>query len=199
MPSPEQPREQPYWQVDQQLGEIALLGEQYSLRLKLHQSEEPFSRSDRLVPLSVKRGTRTYFQAKPYVLEPDVRLTVGFYPTPEPYGAIGEVLDSHWEGMQHREIGEAQAWYYPADKLVVLWECYLFDSYRQPDPIQDKALATLWDGFENTLLAKLPQAKHMVTTWEDIYERTEWQFFLSRRGYQPFTPSLFAKDLTASR
>jgi hypothetical protein len=199
MPTPEQAREQPYWQTDQQIGEIPLWGEQHSLRLKLHHSEERFSRTDELIPLSVKRGTRTYFQAKPYILEPDIRLTVGFYPIPEPYGAIGEVLSSEWEGMRHKEIGEAQAWYYPADRLIMLWECYLFDSYRRQDPIQDKALATLWDGFEKTLLARLPQAQHLVTTWEDIYERTEWQFFLMHRGYRPFTPSLFAKEITGGR
>lgn len=199
MPSPEQPREQPYWQTDQQIGEIPLWGEQYSLRLKMHRSEEPFSRSSELLPLSVSSGMRTHLLAKPYILQPDIRLTVGFYPTPEPYGAIGEVTKAEWEGMRHEEIGEAQAWYYPSDKLIMLWECYLFDRYRQADPNQDKALATLWDGYESTLKQQQPQAQHLVTTWEDIYDRSDWQFFLQRRGYQPFTPSLFAKEITPSR
>jgi hypothetical protein len=200
MPSPEQAREHPYWQTDLAIGEATFHGEQSSLRLRLRHATEPFQqRFAGLLPLSEMHGTRQYFHARPYMLEPDFRLTVGVYPTPEPYGAIGEVTESRWEGMRHVDIGEAQAWYYPADRLIVLWECYLFDRYRQPDPMQDKALSTLWDGFEETLLSRVPEARHLVTTWEDTYARPEWQFFMQRRGYQPFTPSLFAKEIVPTK
>lgn len=187
------PHETPYWHADEALGEAVLGRSTQTIRLKLHQSEERFRRHDEIIPLSQPSGTRTYVHAKPYILVPDIRMTVGFYPTPEPYGAIGKVLSTEQRGQRAVEIGQAQAWYYPADRVVMLWECYLFDAHRQPDPLQDSALATLWTGFERTLLGRLPQAQWLVTTWEDTYERSAWQFFLSRRGYQPFTAATFAK------
>lgn len=165
------------------------------IRLKLHQSEERFTRHEELFPLTQHTGTRSYFHAKPYILVPDIRLTVGLFPQPRPDGAIGEVVSSRTEGSRQVEIGQAQAWYYPTDRVLMLWECYPFDAYRHHDPVQDTVLASLWSGFERTLLSRLPDAQWLVTTWEDEYERSAWQFFLSRQGYQPFTPATFAKQI----
>lgn len=161
----------------------------------MHQSQERFNRHDELIPLTKTTGTRTYFHAKPYILVPDVRLNVALFPSSHPDGMIGQVVSSRQEGTRQVEIGQAQAWYYPTDRVLMLWECYLLDAYRQHDPLQDKALQTLWDGFERTLLERLPATDWLVTTWEDTYDRSEWAFFLSRRGYQPFTGATFAKPL----
>ena len=74
------------------------------------------------------------------MLEPEITLTVGLSSTPREMGAVGEVVDATWKGMRHVEIGQAQAWSYPAERLLVLWECYLFDRWRLADPLQDRAL-----------------------------------------------------------
>lgn len=166
------------------------------IRMKLHQAEEPIFRHEELFPLAQHTGTRTYFHAKPYVLVPDITLTVALSPDAQPDGAIGRVTKSDLRGVRHREIGQAQAWYYPADRTLMLWECYLLDWYRQDDPTRDQALSTLWQGFERTLLQRLPTTERLVTTWEDIYPRSEWRAFLVQQGYEPHTSATFTKRVT---
>src|SRR3712207_8126706 len=41
-------------------------------------------------------------------------------PTPRDDGAIGNVLNTDVTKLKPREIGNAQAWYYPAEKALVL-------------------------------------------------------------------------------
>jgi hypothetical protein len=115
-------------------------------------------------------------------------------PTLPETGVIGEIVDSHWAGMRHVEIGQAQAWYYPAERLLVLWERYLFDHWRLADPVRDPALHGLWQRFEAELLARFPEAERLATpSWEDMYERPAWQTFLRQQGYAPATTGAFVK------
>jgi hypothetical protein len=142
-------KQDPHWSDDLLVGELPLPTGPALVRLRLHQSEKTYHErhSARLLPVRHPAGTRTYIQARPYLLEPAITLTVGLFPTPETTGAIGEVVDSAWDGMHHVEIGQAQAWPYPGDRLLVLWECSLFNRWRQDDqddPVQDPALAVLW-------------------------------------------------------
>jgi len=143
-------------------------GDPYELRLKLHESDERFRHHRELFPLRQWTGTRRYVHAKPYVLEPEITLAVDLSPTHRHGDAVGAVAASSWEGMRHREVSQAQAWYYPVDRVLVIWECYLLDPYREPLPITDMSLLTLWTGFERALLGRLPRAERLVTTWEDI-------------------------------
>jgi hypothetical protein len=192
--------EDPYWSDDLLVGELRLPMGAALVRLRLHQSAEPYDRRNvaTLVPLTHASGNRSYSHAQPYVLEPEITLIVGLYPAPSTSGAVGEVVASDWEGMRHHEIGQAQAWYYPLDRLLLLWEYYLFDVYRRPDPVADPALAILWQGFEATLLARFPEAERVATpAWEDIYERPAWERFLSQQGYRPGPPGVFVKDFSA--
>ncbi len=183
-----------YWTNDLSLGEVTLPRGAAMVRLRWHQSEERIRDHEELLPLEHKSGPRVYVHARPYVLEPAITLTVGPYPAPTEAGAVGEVVDSEWEGMRHREIGQAQAWYYPLDRLLMLWECYLFDSYRRADPVGDPALVALWRGFEGQLLTRFPEAERVATpSWEDIYERPAWQAFLTQQGYRPAGPGVFIK------
>ncbi|MGH2530923.1 MAG: hypothetical protein ACRDJW_01335 [Thermomicrobiales bacterium] len=185
-----------YWGHDVVLGEARIGRETSTVRMHLHVSDEPYYLREELLPLRHKSGDRAYVHGRPYVLEPEIRLTVDLYPTPTQDGAVGTVASSEWEGMRHREIGNAQAWYYPADHLLVLWECYLFDFARQKEPIGDTALRLVWTGFEETLLNRFPDAARIATpSWEDIYERPAWQQFLAGRGYEPFSPGCFVKKL----
>lgn len=113
-------QEDPYFRHDELLGDVVLGGEPYGLRLKLHEGDERFREREELFPLKQRTGTRRYFHAKPYVLEPEITLTVDLAPAACPGGALGEVTGSEWRGMRHREVGQAQAWYYPADRVLVI-------------------------------------------------------------------------------
>lgn len=129
---------------------------------------------------------------------PEIKLTIGVFPEPEGTN-IDEVLLPEWEGMRHQEIGNAQAWSYPSDGLLLIWEAYLFDHYRQPNPIEDQALATVWTGFENSLLEHAKGTERIATpAWDPIYEEgTVWQDFLKVHGYRRFNDRAFVKHLSA--
>ena len=182
-----------YWQTDLAAGEVRLWDQTHTLRWKVHQAEERFTRMTELIPLTQASGTRTYFDLRPYILVPSITLTVGLSPIPRADGAIGEVTGSGGEGLRHEELGQAQAWYYPADRTLLIWECYLHARFHQADPRADALLATLWREVEGLLVARLPDVERLVTTWEDSYARPAWQAFLAGRGYRPAAPAVFAK------
>jgi hypothetical protein len=185
-----------YWSRDIALGEARIGRESSMVRMRLHVSEERYGGREELYPLTYKSGDRTYVHGRPYILEPEIRLTIDLYPTPTQDGAVGKVASSAWEGLRHRAIGNAQAWSYPADHLLVLWECYLFDAVRQREPLGDEALQLVWTGFEQALRDRFPDAKRIATpSWEDIYERPAWQQFLAGQEYEPFSPGCFVKEL----
>lgn len=170
----------PYWQDDVALGEAPFFrGETFALRLRLHTSTEWFTDRQELVPLRQPRGERTYLHGTLYILVPDITLTVALHDHPTARGAIGEVTASEWTGMRHETIGQCQAWYYPADQLLVLWECFAEERYRRgDDPRQDPVQRAVWAGFETLLHTRFPAARQLVTTWEDLYARPRWQAFL---------------------
>jgi hypothetical protein len=88
-------------------------------------------------------GPATKVHAKPYVLEPEIILTFDLVPTPGSAGTIEAVERSEWAGMRHREIGNFQAWHYPADRVLVHCECFLNDGVRSVEPTGDPVLTTL--------------------------------------------------------
>ena len=188
---------EPYWRDDVLLGEVVLPEGSALVRLRLHQDTEAIPDGSPLVPLTHPDGSRVYVHAQPYILEPDIALTVDLRPDPGPAGRICAVVASTWDGLRHVAIGQAQAWFYPADRVLVLWECYLRDSYRQDDPVHDPALAMLWQGFEAELRHRFPAATRVATpAWEDLYPRPAWQAFLAQQGYSPETAALFSKPAT---
>lgn len=185
----------PYWQEDLLIGEGKAEREIRTVRMRLHQSQEHyFDRTD-IVPIA-RRGEMTYFHGKPYFLLPNYTFTVGLYPKAKG-DTIGEVLSSEWDGMRHQEMGNAQAWFYPEEKILVIWECYLYDSYRQSDPASDDLLKTVWAGFEKLLLERLPEAQRIAAPgWEPVYEKSEiWQEFLKTQGYNRFNERAFIKEV----
>ncbi len=49
----------------------------------------------------------------------------------------------------------------------MLWECYLEDWCRRPDPTDDPLLKQVWGRFEERLIASLPGAERIATpAWE---------------------------------
>lgn len=198
---PPSEHDDPYWTDDLAFGEaVVVAGARSMVRLRWHQSEERIRHHDELLPLAEKTDRRAYVHARPYVLEPAISLTIGLYPRETSPGIIGEVVDLSRHGMRQRELGQAQAWYYPADKLLMLWECYLFDPVRQCDPTTDQLHAFVWRGFEQTLLARFPATERITTpSWEDLYERQAWQQFLGGEGYLPYSQGVFLKWIRPSR
>src|SRR5215210_4469868 len=184
----------PYWQHDFAV-DLSPLGDPpaFGIRFKAHGSEEHYrgGAHDELVPLTVARGIRRYFHGKPYQLEPDYRLTVALHPVPPPTGEVGVVEEARWEGLRHKEIGQAQGWYYPEDATLIVWECFLEAHHRRGAPTEDPLHTAIWRGWERWLLSRSPGATRIVTTWEDLYDRPAWQAFLETQGYRPIAPAAF--------
>jgi hypothetical protein len=154
------------------------------------------------VPLQAESGTRIYVMARPYILEPDYRISIGLYQQPMREGAIGEVTSTDWVGMRQREVGQAQAWLYPEDHTLVLWECFLEHWYRGQDPRTDETLKAVWLGFEGFLLRHLPGPNRFVTpSWEPIYgeDGDAWHDFLLGVGYQQIDRMAFRKHNRADK
>lgn len=184
----------PYWTADEEIGRAVLDGEPYGVRMRVHEDREVYAESHEIVPVA-PRGERAYFQARAYVLLPDVRVTVGLR-EPAGGGGIGEVLSSEYAGVRPLEVGSAQGWYYPAERTLVLWECLVDQRYRERDPLHDEALRVLWEGWERLLVGRSPGARRVVTpSWEPLYERPAWQRFLESLGYGPVAERAFGKQL----
>ncbi len=199
MSSPDREQERdPYWWDDIALGEAPVYRQVHTIRARIHTASERFHRHHELVPLTETTGTRVYVHAKPYILIPDITLTVGLYRQPDAQGAIGAVRGSEWEGLRHEDIGNCQGWFYPTDRLVMLWEAFVEDRFRQADPREDPAMLAVWQGFERFLVSRFPTARQLVTPWEDLYARPTWQTFVESQGYRPFTPATFVKDIPSS-
>lgn len=187
----------PYWTHSLIIGEGNIEKQKSLIRLHIHQSEEKAYHEESLFPIAIKRGdTKLYFHAKPYILIPLMTLTIGLTRPKADSDEIGRVIGSDVTKLQEREIGNAQAWYYQAEKALVLWECYLFEPYRQADPRKDALLATIWQGFETALLKELPETTKIYTTYEPIYDRLIYKTFLKKMQYRPIGRVAFVKEVT---
>lgn len=186
-----------YWQEDILLGEAQIHRSHHAIHMRIHTSPERYKRKESIYALTYPRGERDYVMAKPYILIPNITLTIATYPQQSAGGAIGEVLDSKWEGMNHRDIGTCQAWYYRDDRVLVLWECDIYEWIRQDkDPSENEVLKTVWTGFERWLLERFKATERLVTpSWEPIYTNEAWQRFLITQGYTPFAKEAFIKEM----
>jgi hypothetical protein len=178
---------------------------QQPVRGKLHVSGErydfnEFGHSLERGLLKTAQGKRIYMLMHPYIIVPNVVMSVALHPRPKQYvdafEAIGHVTKTKLEGYRDIKIGNAQAWYYPEDNSIVLWECFL-DSYVRDAPLgEDKNMLLLWTGFEHWLLDRYPEAKMIVTPWMDpLWQAKEYQTFLRRQGYTRGEPGTFMKLL----
>ena len=137
----------------------------------------------------------------PYVLEPKLTFTVGLYAKPKKYAdqesPIGEVIGSNNEGKREVQLGNAQAWYYPADKTIVLWECFFEYRFRNHPLPEDANMQKLWQTFERYLVQKFPKAETMATPFNDPIAESieEYQAFLKSLGYSPLSKSAYGKKV----
>ncbi len=163
---------------------------------RFHVSDETFWYDEHeIISLQMEPGTkgkRTYVMMQPYILEPQVFMTVGMYQKPKQYAdqdeAVGEVLSTNVKGMRQQQIGNAQAWYYPHEKKIVLWECFLDVPRRVASSLpDDKHMKALWSNFEHWLTQQFPEATHIATPFNDPIAKSieEYQTFLRLLGYEP--------------
>src|SRR6266702_6485255 len=160
------------------------------VRGKIHTEQEQYSLRPEerdIEPVPTLRGTRTYFHMKPFVLIPRIIVSVGLYSQPTQEGTIGEVISSSEEPHQREiEIGQAQAWFYPTDKTIVLWECFLERFVRDKPLLEDPNMRDLWYGFERFLRKQCVGAERITTPFHDPeFDKDEYQQFLTSLGYQP--------------
>lgn len=172
-----------YWTHDQQIGEVRLWDRDWSLRLQAHISDEPYARAhdEEIIELTQRRGVRSYVFGQAYLLQPDERVTVQLNREPDPSGHIGKVTDSDWVGMRRLPVGKAQGWYYPFERTIVLWECFLERHYAKQQPQEDVNQQTFWKGCEGFLVEQFPDAMQIVTTHADpMYPTEDYQAFFAR-------------------
>ena len=170
---------------------------------KFHASEEDyFGAASEIVPLQHKKGRCTYIMMQPYVLEPILTFTVGLYKKPKQYAdqetALGKTIGQpKQEGFRQVQVGNAQAWYYPADKTIVLWECFFSEGFRKHPLSEDVNMRNLWQGFEHWLGKQVPQAKTIATPFNDPIAESieEYQSFLKKLGYAPIAEAAFGKHI----
>ena len=187
----------PYWQHDVAVEtppSYELTGG-FGYRFKIHEATERYGRSHEDLFQLRGPGVRQYFHGKPYQLIADHHLTVGLFAVAPPTGEIGVVEDARWEGFRHQELGNAQGWYYPENRTLVLWECFLEERHRGGPPWEDTLNLVIWQSWERFLIHHSPGIEHVVTTWEDIYDRETWQLFLEGQGYRQVAPASFAKEV----
>ncbi len=170
---------------------------------KIHTAEESyFGAASEIVPLKNRKGTCIYVNMHPYVLEPEMFVTFGMYSKPKQYAdqdeAIGEVLSTKAKGMRQHQIGNAQAWYYPQDKVIVIWECFLDAHTRYVKSLaEDMHMPKLWRSFEQWLIKQFPEATRIATPFNDPIANSieEYQTFLRTLGYTPIAQAAFGKAI----
>jgi hypothetical protein len=170
---------------------------------RFHTSEEKYEASRyEIIPISERKGIRNYVMMQPYVVEPKLTLTIGLYSKPKHYAdqesPIGETIGTpQVEGFREAQVGSAQAWYYAADKTIVLWECF-FDSRFHKHPFTaDTNMQQLWQAFERYLVQKFPQASTVATPFNDPIAESieEYQGFLKTLGYSPLADAAYGKKV----
>lgn len=166
---------------------------------QVHVSEERYTfepEEQEIVPVTALRGTRTYIHAQVFAWEPDWHLTAALSWQPAADGSIGQVVGVEERGQRRQELGKAQAWYYQADGLILLWECFFNRFYRDAQLLDDPNMTALWQGMERWLAGRFPQAQRLVTPFRDpLFETSAYQAFLRRLGYTPVAQAAFGKAL----
>jgi len=105
-----------------------------------------------------------------------------------------------WKGFRKTQVGSAQAWYYPADKTIVLWECFFDGRFHKHPFATDTNMQQLWQSFERYLVQKFPQASTLATPFNDPIAESidEYHAFLKSLGYSPLVQGAFGKRIHTS-
>jgi hypothetical protein len=94
-------------------------------------------------------------------------------------------------------LAKPRAWYYHEDKILVLWECFLWEFVRDKSLRADTNMRQLWQSFERWLVRQFPQAERIVTPFDDpLFETPDYQAFLRSLGYECVAKAAFGKPIT---
>lgn len=89
-----------------------------------------------------------------------------------------------------RRIGEAEAYFYHEDVVLLLWRCRLLQQFRSADPTNDANLHFLWESFENPVAARFPGSRATITpSWNRPYPPERWKAFLAVQGFTRPSPA----------
>jgi hypothetical protein len=191
-----------YWQQEEHLARLPLppLDVESDVFFLWHYSRERYGKGHREISVRLTdAGERDYVHAKACYYSPRIVLTIGLTSPAlaEPGEEIGEVLDERREGQTRHFIAGLQAWYYAAEKTLMLWEVDLSGQYAGDDPAEDFLLSSLWHFFEAGLLRRFPDCERVVTPgWEPDYDGDRWREFLRGRGYAPHVENTFIKHVS---
>lgn len=182
----------PYWMEDIGLFEGTFRythDEPRIVRARVYLSEEMYhldALDQEIVPVALSTGTRTYLHLQPYLVVPDIRLTAALSPNPQPGGAIGAVVAAEERGGRQQPIGKAQAWCYPVDGTLVIWEAFL-ESFARDAPLgSDANMRLLWLGVEDYLATRFPATARIITPFDGpLFETAAYRTFLAALGYAP--------------
>jgi len=184
-----------FWQHDFIVGEafVPEFKERKLVRMRAHESEERFYK-EKYYPVKGP-GTRFYVAARPYVLIPEVHIEIELYPRPRGL-EVGRVVRPEWVGMREIEIGNAQAWAYPEDRVVILWECYIFEPNRAKVPVkEDDLYVMVFKAFEKFLVDRFKPKVIVTPRWEPTVKEEEYIDFLKFMRYSPYNEMMWRKQL----
>jgi hypothetical protein len=178
MPIPEYEHERDhYWNDERPLGRVYFGRNHRLLHARSHIAAEAYSPAstseDALFGL-IPTGRRTFVQSKLYIHAPE-------------------------DSLHEVPVAAGQAHYYPADRLLTIWELFLEERHRQvDDPREDLLLRGIWSHVEHFLVARFPDATRIGALWEPDYPPGLWAGFLGGLGYHGVAPSVFAKTLAVA-
>lgn len=174
-----------FWQHERLIGRVHLWGATYDLALRSQTRTLPSSARPEIVP--VTSGPRTYLRGQATIAEP--------FPTVPATVAHGLSAQDRAE-LERVRIGDVQALYYPADRLLVLRDCALLLPYREADPLLDANHRALWLGTEDALLAQFPDTAQIVTpVHAPGYSGADYTPFLEAFGYTPLSRIAYGRTL----
>ena len=181
-----------YWSKEEFVGRLLFppRDDERDVFFPWHESRERYGRNHRELGLTLADpGERDYIHVKPCFYSPRIILTFALTPPVQTDlgEEIGEVTSARQEGQNRHDIANCQAWYYPNEKTLMLWEVDLFSSAsEEEDPTKDFLLSSLWVLFETRLLERFPDCERILTPHhEPRYDRALFQAFLRERGYTP--------------
>ncbi len=191
-----------YWNREEQIARLQLPPENRDTEVFFvwHTSQERYGFNHREIGIKLTdAGERDYVHVKACYFVPRIILDVSFTPPVKTKlgEEIGQVTDSRVVECDRHFFANLQAWYYPTEKTLMLWEVDLFSQYRGNNPTKDFLLSLLWCSFEERLLKRFSDCEKIVTLGhEPKYDVEKWRKFLTTQGYAPNFDNTFIKYRT---
>lgn len=141
------------------LGEIeGAHSERWGLRLAVEAWEEPHRGHTALGRFLPPADRQLYVRGEPYVLLPQVTMSVVLPGGTEQDGSIGRLAGPPLlEGLLHHRVGSCQAWVIPSFRVALIWEAYLYGPWRRsPDPQEDRGPSSSGGGGRRPSVACSP-------------------------------------------